>query len=456
MPRAVSFWHSQLPDQGPPRPPLSGTAEVDVCIVGAGYTGLWTAYELRRAEPALRVTVLEAETAGFGASGRNGGWVAGELAGSRSEWAERGGRDGVLRLERAIQATVDEVGRAVAEERIDCDFVKSGSLHVAQTPLELRRIAAEVEEDHERGLTEADSTLLDAEAAAARVAVAGVLGARFTPHCARVQPAKLVRGLAVAAERAGAIIHERSRVRRIEPHAVETEVGRLHARYIVRATEGYTARLAGLRRVLVPLTSSMIITEPLSSEQWAQLGWDAAETLLDGRQRFAYLQRTADGRVAIGGRGVPYRYGSGSEREGPLDRRTVKELRVALRNLFGVLDDVPIAAAWHGVLGVPRNWTPAVGLDEATGIAWAGGYVGEGVAAANLAGRTLRDLILGRETELTDLPWVGPMPRRWEPEPLRFAGVRGVHALYRMADARERRTGRPALAGRVADRIAGR
>jgi glycine/D-amino acid oxidase-like deaminating enzyme len=178
--------------------------------------------------------------------------------------------------------------------------------------------------------------------------------------------------------------------------------------------------------------------------------------VVDARHRYVYLQRTADGRIAIGGRGVPYRYGSRTDREGPLPARTAAALRARLVELFPPVHDAGIADGWHGVLGVPRDWAPAVELDRATGLAWAGGYVGEGVAAANLAGRTLRDLLLGRDTELTRLPWVGAGSRRWEPEPLRFIGVRGVYALYGNADAREGKTGRPAIAARVADLVAGR
>jgi glycine/D-amino acid oxidase-like deaminating enzyme len=449
---APSFWLAQL---GPfePRPALPGPTEADVCIVGAGFTGLWTAYELRRADPSVRVVVLEAETAGFGASGRNGGWVLGELAGSRRRWAARAGRPATLALQRAIEQTVDEVGRVVERERIECGFVKGGSLHVAQTEVELARVRARVETERE---WEVNIELLDAAATAERVAVDGALGAAFTPHCARVQPAKLVRGLADAAERAGASVYERTRVTRIAPGLAVTPLGDVRARFVVRATEGYTTGLDGLRRALVPLNSSMIVTEPLDAATWEALRWDRAETIQDGPHRYAYLVRTADDRVAIGGRGVPYRFGSRTDREDPLPAGTARELRDRLVELFPALRGAGIEAGWAGVLGVPRDWSPAVGLDRSTGLAWAGGYVGEGVAATNLAGRTLRDLILGHDTELTRLPWVGPLARAWEPEPLRFVGVRGVWALLRAADRRERRTGRPALAARVADLISGR
>jgi glycine/D-amino acid oxidase-like deaminating enzyme len=452
----ISHWFSELGGAPCARPALPGPREADVCVVGAGLTGLWTAYELRRADPSLDVVVLEREVAGFGASGRNGGWVSGELSGSRDGWAARGGRSGAIALERAIQATVDEVGRVVEAENIECDFVKGGSLHVAQTRPQLARLEAELAADRSWGFDERDSVLLDAGAAAGRVAVEGVLGARFTPHCARVQPAKLVRGLADAVERAGATLHEGTPVLAIEPHVARTPFGDVRARWVVRATEAYGAELPGLRRSVAPVNSSMIVTEPIGDATWEQLHWEGAETVLDGAHLYTYLQRTADGRIAIGGRGVPYRFGSRTGREGPVPGRTVAELHDRLIGLFGAAADVGVAAAWHGVLGVSRTWEPAVGADRATGLAWAGGYAGEGVAAANLAGRTLRDLLLGARTELTTLPWVGPPARVWEPEPLRFAGIHAVYRLLGAADRAERRRGRESRLAALADRLAGR
>ncbi len=439
----VSFWMEQL---GPAaeRPPLERRVEVDVCIVGAGYTGLWTALELRRADPSLEVVVVEKETVGFGASGRNGGWVLGALAGSRAGWIARGGEAGAAALESAIRETVDEIGRRVAEEGIECDYVKGGTLTVAQTAVQLDRLRAQ----------QGDEELLDVDELAARVRVRGALGALFSPHCARVQPAKLVRGLAHAAERAGATIHERTPAVELEPGRVRTSGGEVSARWIVRATEAYTADLPGLRRQLAPVTSAMIATEPLPADVWAELGWNGCETMLDGRNLYTYLQRTADGRIALGGRGVPYVFGSGTAREFPPPRSVVEHLRGRVRDLFGV--DAEVAAAWQGVLGVSRTWRPGVGVDTARGLAWAGGYAGDGVAAANLAARTLRDLILDRDTELTQLPWVGPLERDWEPEPFRYAGIHAVHKLLAAADHRELRTGNASLFARVAGTISGR
>ena len=470
MSRSVSHWFSALdgePAVPAPRPALDGDRRVDVCIVGGGYTGLWTAYELRRSHPELEVLVVEREVCGFGASGRNGGWVQGELAGDPAVWNARGGPDGARRMQDAIRATVDEIARVVADEGIACDLHVGGTLTVALSALELRRLREQVGGLRAVGLWgEGDgSALLSADELAGRVRIPGAHGARFDPCCARVQPAALARGLATAVERAGATIVEGTAVTAIEPcrgtvpAVARTDRGDVHARWVVRATEGYTPGLPGETRTLAPITSSMIVTAPLGEERWAAIGWAGAETILDAGPLYHYLQRTADGRIAIGGRGVPYRYGSRTDREGPVPASTVATLRDGLRRLFGPpLEGVAVDDAWHGVLGVTRDWTPFVAADSATGLASAGGYVGEGVAAANLAGRTLRDLLVGRRSDLTALPWVlprGARPPRWEPEPLRWAGVRGVYGLLGLGQQIERRTGRASRVTALGHRIAG-
>jgi glycine/D-amino acid oxidase-like deaminating enzyme len=271
-----------------------------------------------------------------------------------------------------------------------------------------------------------------------------------------VQPAKLVRGLAAAVEAAGVPIFEDTPVTELRPGVAVTARGDVRARWVVRATEGYTADLAGERRRLVPMNSAMVATAPLGDAFWARTGWDGCETVLDAQHAYCYMQRTADGRIAIGGRGVPYRFGSRTDRAGEVAERTVDQLRERLGALFEGLEDVVIDHAWAGVLGVARDWCPSVGADPATGLAWAGGYVGDGVSTTNLAGRTLRDLLLGQDTELTRLPWVGHRSPAWEPEPLRWLGIHGVYALYRRADREEERTGRPSRAAALADRVSGR
>jgi glycine/D-amino acid oxidase-like deaminating enzyme len=185
------------------------------------------------------------------------------------------------------------------------------------------------------------------------------------------------------------------------------------------------------------MNSHMIVTEPLSPQAWQEIGWDGAETLADEAHAYMYAQRTADGRIALGGRGVPYRYGSAVDRLGETDPSTVAALTDVLRRLFPAAGSAPIAHAWCGVLGVSRDWCATVTYNPASGLGWAGGYAGHGVAAANLAGRTLADLVLAEPSALTALPWVGHRSRAWEPEPARWAGVQGLYALYRLADRLE-------------------
>ena len=448
----LSHWWTSLGGPPAPRDPLPGPTEADVAIVGAGYTGLWTAWYLREADPGLRVVLIEREHAGFGASGRNGGWLSGLLAGSRERWASEFGRDAVIAAQREMFATVGVVADWCAEHGVDCDLVRSGQLDVATSAPALERLRAQLEWQRSWGFRDDDWRALTPDEVAGHIRLQRVRGGVYTPHCARVHPAKLVRGLAAAVERAGAEIYERTAATAIEPHLVRTGRGDVRARWVVRATEGYTHGLA--RRRLIPMNSAMIATAPLDAEQWERIGWERAETLRETAHLYCYLQRTPDGRIAIGGRGIPYRFGSRTDHRGEIAARTAAELEARLERLFGVR--APAEHGWAGVLGVSRDWCPAVHADPGTGLATAGGYVGDGVSTSNLAGRTLRDLLLGRDTQLTRAPWARHRPKGWEPEPFRFLGIRSVYGLYRAADRHEERTQRPSPLGRLATLVAGR
>ncbi|MGW4272454.1 NAD(P)/FAD-dependent oxidoreductase [Streptomyces seoulensis] len=455
----ISYWFA---DDGlpPVREPLTGDAHADVVIVGGGYTGLWTAYYLKKAAPFLRITVLEQKFCGYGASGRNGGWLYNGVAG-RDRYAKLHGHEAAVRLQQAMNHTVDEVIRAAAEEGIEADVHKGGVLEVARTPAQLARLRAFHEQELAFG--EKDRELYGARATAERVRVADAVGSAWTPHGARLNPAKLVKGLAAAVEALGVTIHEATPVTEIRPQHAVTPYGTVRAPYVLRCTEGFTASLKGQKRTWLPMNSSMIATEPLTDEQWAAIGWNGRETLGDMAHAYMYAQRTADGRIALGGRGVPYRFGSRTDNDGRTQPETVAALRDLLVALFPALAGVRVEHAWSGVLGVPRDWCATVTLDRSTGLGWAGGYVGSGVATANLAARTLTDLVQvdsgqGGPTPLTALPWAGHKVRRWEPEPLRWLGVQGMYATYRTADRRETLThsARSSRLARVADRVAGR
>ncbi|GAA3847967.1 FAD-binding oxidoreductase [Streptomyces lannensis] len=455
----VSFWYA---DDGLPvqREPLSGDRSADVVIVGGGYTGLWTAYYLKKAAPFLRITVLEQKFCGYGASGRNGGWLYNGVAG-RDRYAKLHGREAAVRLQKAMNNTVAEVVRVTREEGIEADVHVGGVLEVAYTPAQLARLKAFHE--HELSFGEQDRELYGAAETAERIRVADAVGSTWTPHGARLHPVKLVKGLAAAVEALGVTIHERTPVTEIRPKRAVTPYGTVRAPYVLRCTEGFTASLKGQRRTWLPMNSSMIATEPLTDEQWARIGWEGRETLGDMAHAYMYAQRTADGRIALGGRGVPYRFGSRTDNDGRTQPATIEALYDILVRFFPSLTGVKVAHAWSGVLGVPRDWCATVTLDRSTGLGWAGGYVGSGVATTNLAARTLRDLVRqdsgqAGPTDLTALPWVNHRVRKWEPEPLRWLGVHGMYATYRTADRRELTThsaGSSRLA-QLADRVAGR
>ncbi|MCQ3808196.1 MAG: FAD-binding oxidoreductase [Acidimicrobiia bacterium] len=441
---ARSLWLDELEFDAVARPALRGNLEVDVAIVGGGFTGLWTAYYLAKLDPSLNVLVIEKTHVGFGASGRNGGWVVGELAAGIEKYAERCGLDESLRLTRAVFDSVDEVGRIVDAESIDCGYAKGGVVRMARNRPQLKRQIEEVDHHCRLGLGEHEIRLLNKPETEAIINATGILGGIMFAPCAAVDPARLVLGLADACEAAGVTIVERTAAEAIEPRRVVTERGTVSASVVVQATEGYTRDLRGQRRRLVPFYSRMIATEPLSDDIWDQIGLADRPTFADDRYMVIYGQRTRDGRIAFGGRGVPYLYGSRISPSMEVSADSHRLVHEALVDLFPVLADTRITHRWGGVFGVPRNWMPFVDYDRATGLATAGGYVGEGVAAANLAGRTLADLITDTSSERVDLPWVAPPGRSWEPEPLRWFGIRSSRRIMARADDIEDRRGEEA------------
>ena len=441
--RARSLWFDTLDESLTPRPALDGDLDVDVAIVGAGFTGLWTAYELLGHDPTLRVALVEAEIAGFGASGRNGGWCSALFAGSRAATAKTHGRDAAVALQREMFATIDEIGRVLKAEEIDAHFTRGGQLELATRVPHVARLQAHVREEREWGFGVEDVQWLDPVDATARVNARGVLGGVYTPHCARVHPARLVRGLARAVERRGATIYEQTRVTEVVPGALRTAAGRVRAAHVIRATEGYTAQLPGEERSIVPVYSLMIATEPLPVSTWAEIGWEARETLSDGRHLIIYAQRTADDRIAFGGRGAPYHYNSAIRDEYDRDADVFADLRAVLTELFPAVAAARVTHEWGGPLGIPRDWYSSVGYDRATGLGWAGGYVGDGVSTTNLAGRTLAQLVLGIDSDLTALPWVNHRSPQWEREPLRWLGINAGLRVPLGADRFEARRGRP-------------
>ncbi len=440
---SYSYWLESSGDELMPRPSLPGSLDVDVAILGAGYSGLWTAYYLQKQDPNLNIAIIEKEIAGFGASGRNGGWCSGGFPLSLGELERRFGTGAASQVHREMIATVDEVGDVAESERIDCDYEKGGALRLARGRHQLQGIQSSIDGLRARGFAEGYEVLNEAETQA-RVRVRGAIASVFNPNCATIHPGKLVRGLARAVEQRGGKIYEQTAATGYSTGkrpVLHTEQGDVRARVVVLCGESYLSQLDQLSRQLIPIYSLIVLTEPLDDDQWEEIGWRGRECIGSSKYVVDYLSRTADGRILFGGRGAPYHYNSSIADEYDHHEETHEMLRQATMEWFKPVRADQFSHAWGGPLGVPRDWMPTMSYNRTSGIATARGYTGQGVATTNLSGRVLADLITGRKSELTLLPTVGHRSPDWEPEPMRYIGVRYVQQAYFKLDERAELTG---------------
>ena len=428
--RTISLWMDQLDEPLLARPALERDLDVDVAIIGAGYTGLWTAYYLKRLAPSLEIAIVEAQTAGFGASGRNGGWLMGNLLGEDRLLA------GLPAEQRRasfnlLHKILDEVEIVIEREGIDCDYLKGGVLYcAARYPEQETSLRHYLDKLYSQGLTESDYRWLSPEQLAQQIRVAKPYGGIYAPHVATIHPAKLVRGLARTVERMGVKIYENSAVTQWQSGSLRTDKAQVRSRWIVPAVEGYATTLPPLGRYQLPVQSLMVATEPLSVATWDEIGLSRGQAFSESSRQVTYGQRTADNRLVFGARGG-YQFAGKLRHDFNLTTREVELRRYLFSELFPQLKNVRITHAWGGNLGMSRHFQPHMLCDHASGIALSGGYGGEGVGASNLGGRTLADLILQRDTELVRQPWVVPQGRldtlrTWEPEPCRWLGYNAI------------------------------
>ncbi|HEY2884657.1 MAG TPA: FAD-binding oxidoreductase [Rhizomicrobium sp.] len=383
----ISYWHDSLEpgDRLEPRAALPGNRQADIAIVGAGFAGLWTAYYLLQANPSLRIVVIEAETAGFGASGRNGGWAVPEAGAPLDVLDREGGVGTGATMMREMFRAVDEIGDVTRRESIDCGYAKGGALWLSSDAGQFDRQKRRFAMLARHGLDDAYE-LLDPARTIAHVNATGIHGSVYTPNAAAVHPARLARGLARAVERKGGVVHEMTPALRIDGRCVVTPHGTVAADVVVRATEGYTASIEGQGRTIAPLGNFMIATEPIGDDLWAQMGLANRELFEDTPIFLAYGQRTADGRIAWGGRGAPYWFGSRPPPTPMQSTKIAERLRTSLVARFPMLRDIAVTHHWGGVMGMTRDQRSSVGFSRATGEAWAGGFGGAGWYPATLPG----------------------------------------------------------------------
>jgi len=451
----ISLWMDQLSGTLQPRAPLPGDIDADVAIVGAGFTGLWTAYYLKQQAPQLKIVILEAEIAGFGASGRNGGWLIGELHGEERMLAHLSPTQRTA--SRALLYDIpDEVARVLARENIDCDYRKGGVLYcAARYPEQESRLRRQLSDWHAQGHGATDYRWLEVAELNQQLRLANPYGAVFSPHVATIQPARMARGLAECVERMGVTLYEQTRVSALHPGELHTPHGKVRARWLVPALEGYACTLPPYGRYQLPTQSLIIATEPLSAKLWQQIGLEHGQAFSENSRQVSYGQRTRDDRLVFGARGG-YRFGGRLRKDFHLNAAEIGMRRQLMCELFPMLAGVRISHAWGGNLGMARRFRPHMGCDAERGIALAGGYGGEGVGASNLAGRTLADLMLQRDSSLVQQPWVCPLHslNRWEPEPLRWLGYNAIIKSFVWEDQVLKQTSSPAWQRRLVQTLA--
>jgi len=428
--RTISLWMDQLDEPLQARGALERDLDVDVAIIGAGYTGLWTAYYLKRQAPELNIAILEAQTAGFGASGRNGGWLMGNLLGEDRLLADSSPEQRRASYD-LLHSIPDEVEIVLEREGIACDYRKGGALYcAARYPEQQDSLRQYLDKLYRQGLNESDYRWLSPEQLAQQIRVAKPYGGIYAPHVATLHPAKLVRGLARTVERMGVKIYENSPVTQWQSGSLRTAKASVRSRWVVPAVEGYSVTLPPLGRYQLPVQSLIVATEPLSAATWDEIGLSRGQAFSESSRQVTYGQRTADNRLIFGARGG-YQFAGKLRHDFDLTRSEIELRRYLFGELFPQLKNVQITHGWGGNLGMSRHFKPHMLCDRASGIALSGGYGGEGVGASNLGGRTLADLILGRDTERVHQPWVIPQGgldalRAWEPEPCRWLGYNAI------------------------------
>lgn len=427
----MNLWDATLKSKSTERESLKKIEEVDVAIIGAGFTGLWCAYHLLSNNPDLKIAIIEKERVGFGASGRNGGWVS-------ALYPSGIGADEVTPH---LVQSINEIGIFASKYTPDSNFRKGGSVTFARNKGQLKRLKNNI----------GSATFLDKSQTEEKVKVDGACGSLFTPDCATIHPGRFVRALADHVEQLGARIYEKSPSLRNSDHKVTTPSGALNATTVISATEAFAKN----SRERVPLYSLMVATEPISEKIWDQLGINNGESFAEASHLVTYGQRTADNRLAVGGRGAPYLFGSLMRSAAENNSQVHDQLIAMVRQWFPPLANTQFTHRWGGAVSVTRDWQPFANFNKATGQAKAGGYVGDGVTLSYLAAKTLADLILEKDSELTKLPFVNHTPPLWEPEPLRWLGVNSVVKLIGLADREEAATNQPSLIAKALTRVTG-
>jgi glycine/D-amino acid oxidase-like deaminating enzyme len=432
VPKNSIYWWETEPVA--PGQPLVGGDRADVCIVGGGYTGMWTAYFLKRSDPSLEVAIVERSWAGSGASGHNDGYAMTLLDMSHHHLVSRHGPERAAAAHEAVARSVVEIGEFCAEHGVDAEYERNGFLAVATNPGQRWRLERDLEAATAMGCGD-DFSLYEGDEARAMIGSPVVEAAFREGRGALLNPLKLARGLARVVGELGVRIHERSPAVEIEPGRVRTELGEVAAAKVVVATNAYQQQLPQFSSKVVPLWSYAMVSEPLTDQQLGRVAWPNREGFEDKRNFITIGRFAANNRVIFGGRLAPYFWGNSMDPRHIRDERVFGQIRDAWREFFPMWDDVRFTHAYGGAVAITGTFLPYVGsLDGA--ILYGYGYNGHGVAPSHTVGRTLADLALDRRSEHTELLFVNQRESTMPPEPLRFLGARLTTALLERQDRR--------------------
>ncbi|HSR48738.1 MAG TPA: FAD-dependent oxidoreductase [Anaerolineales bacterium] len=428
-----SFW---LQNYGPytPNPPLAGEIRADVAVIGAGFTGLSTAFHLRQDSPGLDVVVLEAEIVGFGASGRNGGFSMTLFGLEPTVTRALFGQERTVEAHRYMEQAVDHVRDLVRTHGLDSAYEHNGFLRVATTPGFVRRIQHDMEILTQMGITGIE--WWEASRLREQVDSPLFLGAWWEPRCGLLDPAKHVRELKRLAAGSGAVIYESTPVLAIErgdAFTLSTPAGKVQAGQIVLATNAWSHLIPQLRRRQIPAFTHMVVTEPLTSSQLDRIGWKNRQGIEDARNLVHYFRLTADNRLAMGGSDVSIAVGGDMERDH--NPRVFADLERDVVRIFPQLKGIRFESRWGGPVSVPVDMAPVIGFLGDRRAVFSLGCVGHGVSLAQLNGRTITDLLLEKDTPLTRVWFVGRRTIPWPPEPLRYVASQAIRGYLRAEDA---------------------
>ena len=454
--RTRSYWHEVAPSYEPV-PPLEGDRRADVAIIGGGYCGLWTAYHLKTEQPSMEVAVLEQEVAGYGASGRNGGFAITLLGRSLDDLRQQFGTAEALAAHKPVAAAVDSIGRFAKENAVDCDYEKTGIITVSTSPWQDAIIENDVKAAQEMGVQ--DIRFLDGDTVRDMVHSPTYRCAHEEGAGAILNPAKLAWGLARVIRRKGVALYEGTSVQEVRSTEgaveVRTEGGLLRADKVVLATNAYSVHFPNIARWVVPLYTYIVLTEPLTPAQWDSIGWKGRQGIEDRLGGLHYYRPTADGRIAWGGEAFPYHFRSGIGPQFDQDESVFARLRASFAWTFPTLSEVKFSHAWGGPVGITIRFVPTFGTLEGGRVHYGIGYCGHGVAPTYVGGEILRDLVLDRKTERTNLCFVTKEAVAFPPEPLRHLAVTSSLRYMERQD-RSQKVVKPPLLMRLVQRMEAR